>query len=95
LTRLAEGCIFGAMQKRSWMEKASCRGVDTDIFMPSGRGPFDPVKKELALSYCNTCPVKAECVEYALSFDITVGIYGGLTQNDRRRLRKESNEVSD
>jgi len=39
--------------------------------------------------------VKAECVEYALSFGITVGIYGGLTQNDRRRLRKESNEVSD
>ena len=86
-------CILGGVAKNQWMDKAACRGADSSIFMPSNRGPFDPVKKAEALSYCNRCPVRAECIDYALSFDITIGIYGGLTQQQRRALNKERRTV--
>lgn len=69
-----------------WRDEAACRGQDPSIWLPE-RG--DPVLR--AKRICSTCPVADDCLEYALRESITVGIYGGLSEKQRRPLRKKRN----
>ena len=65
----------------SWMARARCRGVDTDVFFPS-----EPHGVETAQRICAECPVQAECLEYALRYQIMQGIWGGTSERARRRI---------
>ena len=65
-----------------WRYRAACRGADLDVFFP-GRGE----SAEPARQVCAGCPVREPCLEFALSHGITHGIWGGLTERDRRALR--------
>ncbi len=65
-----------------WRYRAACRGADLDVFFP-GRGE----SAEPARRVCAGCPVRQPCLDYALSHGITHGIWGGLTDRDRRSLR--------
>jgi WhiB family redox-sensing transcriptional regulator len=65
-----------------WRYRATCRGADLSVFFP-GRGE----SAEPARQVCAGCPVRQPCLEYALSHGITHGIWGGLTERDRRPLR--------
>ena len=65
-----------------WRELAACRGADLDLFFP-GRGE----SAEPARRVCAGCPVREPCLEFALRHGITHGIWGGLTERDRRTLR--------
>jgi hypothetical protein len=66
-----------------WQELANCRGCNPDVFFPvKGHNvTYD------ARLICEPCEVKAECLE--LGFRETIGIWGGTTVRDRRRLRTE------
>ena len=65
-----------------WRYRAACRGTDLSVFFP-GRGE----SAEPARQVCAGCPVRQPCLDYALSHGITHGIWGGLTERDRRPLR--------
>ena len=65
-----------------WRYRAACRGADLQTFFP-GRGQ----SAEPARQICAGCPVRQPCLDYALSHGITHGIWGGLTERDRRPLR--------
>ena len=65
-----------------WRYRAACRGADLQTFFP-GRGQ----SAEPARQICASCPVRQPCLDYALSHAITHGIWGGLTERDRRPLR--------
>ena len=65
-----------------WRELAACRGTDLNLFFP-GRGE----SAEPARRVCASCPVRQPCLDYALSHGIVHGIWGGLTERDRRALR--------
>jgi WhiB family transcriptional regulator, redox-sensing transcriptional regulator len=65
-----------------WRYRAACRGTDLNVFFP-GRGE----SAEPARQICAGCPVWQPCLDYALSQGITHGIWGGLTERDRRPLR--------
>ena len=65
-----------------WRYRAACRGTDLSVFFP-GRGE----SAEPARQICASCPVWQPCLDYALSHGITHGIWGGLTERDRRPLR--------
>ena len=65
-----------------WRYQAACRGTDLQVFFP-GRGET----AEPARQICAGCPVRQPCLDYALSHGITHGIWGGLTERDRRPLR--------
>jgi WhiB family redox-sensing transcriptional regulator len=65
-----------------WRYQAACRGADLSVFFP-GRGE----SAEPARQICAGCPVRQSCLDYALSHGITHGIWGGLTERDRRPLR--------
>lgn len=68
----------------SWMEDALCAQTDPDIFYPEKGGSTAP-----ATSICEGCAVRAECLEYAIANDIRHGIWGGTSDNDRKRISRE------
>ena len=65
----------------SWMLDARCRGVDPAEFFPS-----DGVGVDKARKICDQCPVKVECLEYALTYRIDHGVWGGASERERRRI---------
>lgn len=67
-----------------WQEKARCAGADPSLFFPSEE------ESEVALQMCRECLVREECLEYALEHNIEFGIWGGMTEAERRTLRKKS-----
>ena len=64
-----------------WMEKAICRGLAPSEFFPS-----DGSGVEVAQKVCERCPVRAECLEYALEHHIEHGVWGGASERERRRI---------
>jgi hypothetical protein len=70
-----------------WHRKASCRGkadADFDPFFPPRGGSAELEAR--AYSLCRFCPVRQECLDYALAHDIQDGIWGGMKPMQRKRL---------
>lgn len=65
-----------------------CATADPEAFFPDRAGTISLSEIRMAKSICNSCPYKSECLEWALSNKET-GIWGGLTEMERRRLRRE------
>ena len=70
---------------QSWQERALCAETDPEAFFPEKGGSTREAKK-----ICTGCEVKAECLEYALANDERFGIWGGLSERERRRLRRRA-----
>jgi WhiB family redox-sensing transcriptional regulator len=68
----------------SWSTRAKCRGVDPDLFFPERGESTDPAK-----AVCMACPVQGPCLEHALTQPEKFGIWGGLSERERRRLRRQ------
>jgi WhiB family redox-sensing transcriptional regulator len=69
---------------RRWQERANCLGVDPDLFFPE-RG----ASTKEAKGVCGGCEVRLECLEYALRHGEKFGIWGGMSERERRRLRRQ------
>jgi len=74
--------------EENWMQFAQCRGIDPDFFFPE-RG----VSTKDAKAVCAECPVKEHCLEYAIAGRERFGIWGGLSERERRRIRKQRQMV--
>ena len=74
----------GGPAERRWQEQANCLGVDPDLFFPE-RG----ASTKEAKAVCRGCEVRAECLEYALTHGEKFGIWGGLSERERRRVRRQ------
>lgn len=72
------------LKERSWIQRAACRGLDTNMFYPE-RGDKNMAKA--ARSVCEQCPVIDDCMEYGISEKF--GLWGGTSVMERRRLRKQ------
>ena len=72
----------------AWQERAGCAGEDTELFFPPGAGEEFATRIEQAKQICRRCPVRAECLEYALTVPIRHGIFGGLDEVEREPLRR-------
>ena len=71
-------------EEQGWQERALCAETDPEAFFPEKGGSTREAKK-----ICTGCEVRAECLEYALSNDERFGIWGGLSERERRRLRRQ------
>lgn len=69
------------MEFSSWREQGRCRGVDPELFYP----PSDE-EAEVAIAICRDCTVRELCLEYALTAREKLGVWGGTTERDRRRI---------
>ncbi len=67
-----------------WQDEANCLGVDPDLFFPE-RGASTREAKEV----CKGCVVRESCLEYALDNGEKFGIWGGMSERERRRIRRQ------
>lgn len=72
------------LQPLDWQSDARCNDADPEIFFPERGG-----SSKAARAVCSQCDVRAECLEYALNNKEQFGIWGGTSERERRRLRKE------
>lgn len=73
------------MSDMDWTEQARCRGVDPDQFFLRGA-----VQSRGALKICGRCPVQQECLSYAVANDVDFGVWGGLTERQRRAYQRRT-----
>lgn len=66
-----------------WAEKARCPETDPEAFFPEKGGSTKEAKK-----VCQRCPVKVECLQWALDNDERFGVWGGMSERERRRLKR-------
>lgn len=78
----AEGDDEGAL---GWQERALCAQTDPEAFFPEKGGSTREAKR-----VCTSCDVRAECLEYALAHDERFGIWGGLSERERRKLKRRA-----
>ena len=71
-------------EEPSWQDYANCLGVDPDLFFPE-RG----ASTKEAKGVCGGCEVRTECLEYALRHGEKFGIWGGMSERERRRIRRQ------
>ena len=69
----------------TWQERALCAQTDPEAFFPEKGGSTREAKR-----VCSGCEVRAECLEYALGHDERFGIWGGLSERERRRLKRRA-----
>jgi WhiB family redox-sensing transcriptional regulator len=71
------------VEEPDWQERALCAQTDPEAFFPEKGGSTREAKR-----ICSGCEVRAECLDYALAHDERFGIWGGLSERERRRLRR-------
>jgi WhiB family redox-sensing transcriptional regulator len=72
-----------------WQERALCAQTDPDAFFPERGGSTKDAK-----AICMACEVRSECLEYALIHRERFGIWGGLSERERRPLEKRAMAVA-
>ena len=75
--------LFGAAEQE-WQEQALCAQTDPEAFFPEKGGSTREAKR-----ICQACAVRDECLEYALLNDERFGIWGVLSERERRRLKRD------
>ena len=74
---------------RAWQHLGACRSMDTEVFFPPVA--FEPkaereAREAAAKAICADCEVRVECLEWSLEIEEPHGVWGGLSESERRRL---------
>lgn len=80
---MALEALFDDGLDRSWQTRANCMGVDPELFFPE-RGASTREAKEV----CRGCVVREDCLEFAIANGEKFGIWGGMSERERRRVRR-------
>lgn len=78
-----------SLEEQEWRNRAACRDEDPDLFFPE-RGESIEAAKEI----CGRCPVRLDCLRYALKVGIHHGVWGGASERARRRMRRHRAEFA-
>ncbi|GAA5150680.1 hypothetical protein GCM10023321_16440 [Pseudonocardia eucalypti] len=76
---------LGEDEAPEWQDRALCAETDPEAFFPEKGGSTREAKR-----ICSGCEVRSECLEYALANDERFGIWGGLSERERRKLKKRA-----
>ena len=78
-----------------WQHQGACRNCAPELFFPIGTTATSVVADiEAAKAICATCPVRPECLRYALQTRQEYGIWGGTTEDERRALARAARKVT-
>ena len=78
----------------NWRSAGACLSADPDLFFPiTAKGP---AQRQIARAkaICAECRVRLECLEFARTYDLTYGIWGGTTPEDRQRERRRKRRAA-
>ena len=71
-----------------WRQQAACRACPADLFFPVGSMATSPNEIRAAKAVCESCPVVGSCLSYALETNQESGVWGGTSEEERRKLRR-------
>ncbi len=74
----------------TWRNAATCKDTDPELFFPVGTTGQALLQIEKAKSVCGECPVKVDCLHFALDTNQDTGIWGGLSEDERRQIRRDA-----
>ena len=74
--------IASLLTHLSWMDQGACRGYPAEVFFPSQGEDCRHAK-----AICKGCPVRIACREYGIANGEAFGVWGGLSERERRRIR--------
>lgn len=69
-----------------WRDSAACRDSDPQLFFPAGKGGGPVAQVKAARAVCARCPVRIPCLEFAVEGGDRHGVFGGLSERQRRPL---------
>lgn len=72
----------------AWQARGACRDAEPDLFFPLSATSASAGQIEAAKALCARCPVRRECLDFALATRQPYGIWGGTTEQERARLRR-------
>lgn len=75
------------IDRDEWRHRAACRGEDPELWFPLTHAT---AQIRVAKDICVDCPVQSECLEWAIATGQDFGIWGGLTSDERRVLRRQN-----
>lgn len=73
-----------------WRKRAACRGVDPELWFPVGNSGVGASQAEDAKAVCFGCDVRLACGQWAMDTNQDHGVWGGLTEDDRRALKRRA-----
>lgn len=79
----------------SWRYRAICRTEDPELFFPIGSTGPAAVQIEVAKSVCRECPVMNMCLEWSLATGQDAGVWGGMSEDERRSLKRRRKRARD
>ena len=85
---LASSLALGAADY-TWRDQAFCRDTDPELFFPVGTTGTALAQIERAKQVCGECAVRIECLDFALETNQDSGIWGGLSEEERRVIRRQ------
>ncbi len=71
-----------------WVHRARCKDEDPELFFPVGTAGPALAQIDAAKAVCSRCEVRAECLEWAMATGQDAGVWGGLSEEERRGLRR-------
>ena len=72
----------------NWDVEAACQSTDPELFFATGQNGESQALTAAAKRICRGCPVRTQCLEFALAARLEHGVWGGLTEEERRSLRR-------
>lgn len=77
------------ISRENWQAFAACRDTDPELFFPVGTTGPAIEQTENAKAICNQCEAKQACLEFALTTNQETGIWGGTSEEERHRIRRQ------
>lgn len=74
----------------SWYDSAACRTGDPEMFFPVGTTGPALTQLRHAKEVCGSCPVQIRCLEWAMSVGVDHGVWGGMSEEERRAHKRRS-----
>jgi WhiB family redox-sensing transcriptional regulator len=72
----------------AWRNRAACRDSDPELFFPIGSTGLALEQIRAAKAVCDQCPTRKACLDFAVATNQEAGVWGGLSEDERRRLRR-------
>jgi WhiB family transcriptional regulator, redox-sensing transcriptional regulator len=72
----------------NWVHRARCKDEDPELFFPIGTAGSAAAQVDAAKAICMQCEVRSECLEWAMDTGQDAGVWGGLSEEERRALRR-------
>lgn len=85
---LASSLALGASDY-TWRDEALCRDTDPELFFPIGATGMALVQIDRAKEVCGECIVRSACLDFALGTNQDSGVWGGLSEEERRVIRRQ------